>query len=164
MVKNRVATARPSLSATAIVLFCTLCVLNVQAADYRFGNPNRLYYPDGYYGPGSNFELRQDMKHLDDQMRRQQRQLQEQARQQQEQTQLLRQQQSAQQRLTAMQACYYRLNGGLDLCERLFDAASEENAACIETVNELNPGCATPSPLPRQPASEKSSGLVRPGP
>lgn len=161
--KNILPTVVPSLSGTAVILFCAACVLDAQATDYRFGYPNRLYYPDGYYGPGSSLGLRQDMKHLDDQMRRQQRQLEEQARQQQEQTQLLRQQQSSQQRLTAMQACYYRFNGGLDLCDRLFDVASEEHTACIIKVNELNPGCATPLPLSRQSASEKQSGPSNPG-
>jgi hypothetical protein len=82
------------------------------------------------------------MNRLSDQMKRQQRQLDQQVRQQQEQTRLLRQQQSAQQQLTATQACYYRFNGGLDLCDRLFDATSKKHAACVETAVEINPGCA----------------------
>jgi len=125
------------------VLAYAACGSNVQAGDYRFGYPDRHYYPNGYYGLHDSFRLRQDMKHLDDQMQRQQWQLEEQVRQQQEQTRLLRQQQSAQQQLTAMQACYYRFNGGLDLCERLFDAASNKRAECVETAKEINPGCTT---------------------
>ena len=79
---------------------------------------------------------------MGDQMQRQQRQLDAQTRLQEEQTRLLRQQQSAQQQVTARQACYYRYDGGLDLCDRLFDAASRKHAACVETVIEMNPGCA----------------------
>jgi len=142
-VTNILPTVPGSLLRIAVVLFGTACALDALAADYRFGYPNR-YYPDGYYGLRNGLGLRQDMKHIDDQMRQQQWQLEEQTRQQQEQTRLLRQQQSAQQRLTATQACYYRSDGGLDLCDRLFDAASEKHTACIETVKEINPGCATP--------------------
>jgi uncharacterized protein HemX len=126
----------------AVILLCAACITGTQAADYRFGYPNRHYYPNDIDGLHDNFGLRQDMNRLSDQMQRQQRQLQEQVRQQQEQTRLLRQQQSAQQQLTAMQACYYRFNGGLDLCDRLFDAASKKHAACVETAVEMNPGCA----------------------
>jgi hypothetical protein len=125
-----------------VILFCAACIKEVRAADYRFGDPNRHYYPNDIDRLHDNSGLRRDMNRLSDQMQRQQRQLQQQVRQQQEQTRLLRQQQSAQQQLTAMQACYYRFNGGLDLCDRLFDATSKKHAACVQTAVEINPGCA----------------------
>lgn len=124
------------------VLLCAACIKGAQAGDYRFGYPDRYYYPNSYYGLRDNFGIQQDMNRLGDQMKRQQRQLDEQVREQQEQSRLLRQQQSARQRLTAMQACHYRFNGGLDLCDRLFDAATKKHAACVDTAKEINPGCA----------------------
>ena len=75
------------------------------------------------------------------QMQHQQKKLDEQVRLQKEQTRLLREQQSAQHRVTAMQACYYRFDAGLDLCEDLFDRKSTEYAACRKKVVEKNPGC-----------------------
>ena len=125
-----------------VILICVAAVEQAQAGDYRYGYSNRHYYPNDFYGLHDNFGLRQDMHRLSDQMQRQQRQLQEQVRQQKEQTRLLRQQQSAQLQVTGMQACYYRFNGGLDLCDRLFDAASKKHTACVETAVEMNPGCA----------------------
>ena len=92
------------------------------------------------------------MDHLGDQMKRQQRQLDEQIRQQQEQTRLLKQQQSGQLRITGRQACYYRTEGGLDLCDRLFGATSTKNAACVETVKEMNSGCAEHFAWPENPS------------
>ena len=125
------------------ILFYAAYLPPAQAADYRFGYSNRFYYPNGYYGLHDGFGLRQDMRRLDDQIQQQQLQLEQQLRQQQEQTRLLRQQQSSQQQITGMQACYYRFNGGLDVCDSLFDAAPDRHAACVEKVKEINPGCAT---------------------
>jgi len=130
------------LGGIVVILLCAAGITEAQAADYRFGSPNRHYYPDDSYGLRDNSGLRRDMNRLSDQMQRQQRQLREQVRQQEEQTRLLRQQQSAQLQVTGMQACYYRFNGGLDLCDRLFDAASRKHATCVETAVEMNPGCA----------------------
>ena len=124
------------------ILICAASFPGAQAGDYGFGYPDRYYYPNDGYALHDKFRLRTEINRLDDQMQRQQRQLGEQVRQQQEQTRLLRQQQSAQQRVTAMQACYYRFNGGLDLCDRLFDAASKKHATCVEAAVEINPGCA----------------------
>ena len=124
------------------ITLCAACTSGAQAEDYRYGYPYRHYYPYDSYGLYDDFGLRQDINRLGKQMKHQQRVLREQVRQQDEQTRLLRQQQSAQDRVTAMQACYYRFNGSLDLCEALFDAASKEYAACVEKVVEMNPGCA----------------------
>ena len=127
------------------VLLCAACFSSTQAEDYkyyRYGYPYRDYHPDKRY------ELRQDMNRLRAQINRQEKQLKAQIRLQQEQTRLLRQQASAQHRVTAMQACFYRFNAGLDLCEDLFDAASIEYAACLEKVMEKNPGCAEDIPRP----------------
>jgi hypothetical protein len=121
------------------LLLCGACSLNAQAQDPRYYGYG---FADSFHYPGYGHGLRQDMDRLREQMHRQQRQLEEQVRMQQEQTRLLRQQLSAQQQVTAMQACYYRFNAGLDLCEDLFNAASVELAACREKVAERNPGCA----------------------
>ena len=94
------------------------------------------------YGVHENLRLRREIGQLDDQLKRQQRRLNEQTRQQGEQTRLLRQQQAERLQTTGRQACYYRLDGGLDLCDRLFGAASPKHAACVETARELNAGCA----------------------
>ena len=118
------------------------CVPVTQAGGYGSGYSDGYYSPHDAYGFHENYRLRREMNDLNDQVRRQQRLLDEQVRQQKQQTQLLRQQKSAIRRDTARQACYYRLEGGLDLCDRLFDAASQEHAACVETVEEMNPGCA----------------------
>jgi hypothetical protein len=142
MLQNTLRTLPRIVGGVGVVLLCAAYITVTQAADYRYGYPDKHYFPNDTDGLHDNFRLRRDMNRLNDQMQRQQRQLQEQVRQQQEQTRLLRQQQSAQQQLTAMQACYYRFNGGLDLCDRLFDVASKEHAACVETAVEMNPGCA----------------------
>ena len=114
------------LGVVSAMLVCAACITTAQAVDYRFGYSNSYNYPYGRYGARENFRLQREINHMDDQMRRQQRTLDEQTRLQQEQTRLLRQQQSAQQRVTARQACYYRYDGGLDLCDRLFDATSKK--------------------------------------
>ena len=129
------------LGGISAILFCAACVPGAKAAEYRFGYSNSYYYPYGGYGAHENFRLRREIDHLGDEVQSQQRLLDEQIRQQQEQTQLLRKQQSAQRRTSARQACYYRLDGGLDLCDRLFDTASKKHAACVETVKEMNSGC-----------------------
>ena len=126
----------------SLLLACAACIPEGHSADYRFGYSHGFNHLYGKHGIHDHFRLRRELDQLDEQMRRQQRQLDRQMRQQQEQTRLLREQQSARHRLTARQACHYRLNGGLDLCDRLFDTASEKQAACVETVMEMNPGCA----------------------
>ncbi len=125
------------LGVVVALLLQVTTVFDVQAWDYRFGYPGTYLYPNDYFG------FRQDINELEEKMRYQQRVIEEQTQQQQEQTRLLRQQQTAQHQITAMQACYYRFNGGLDVCDSLFDASSREHAACIEKAVELNPGCAT---------------------
>lgn len=130
------------LGGIVVFLLCAGCISGALARDYRSAYPNRYPYLYDNYGFHNNLGLRQDMSRLSEQMQSQQRQLQEQVRQQQEQTRLLRQQQSSQHQITAMQACYYRFNGGLDLCEQLFDVSSKKYAACVEKVVEMNPGCA----------------------
>ena len=130
------------LGVASALLVCAASMTTVQAADYRFGYSNSYNYPYGNYGVHENFRLQRELNQMDEQMRRQQRKLDQQTRLQQEQTRLLRQQKSAQQRVTARQACYYRYDGGLDLCDRLFDATTKKHAACVETVVEMNPGCA----------------------
>ena len=130
----------PGLSGlAAVIVLCTLCAGAAYADKQRY---KRHYQPYRDYYPEERFELRQDMRRLRDQIERQQRQIERQVRLQQEQTRLLRQQASTRNRLSAMQACYYRLNAGLDLCEDLFDTATKEYAACLEKVGEKNPGCA----------------------
>lgn len=130
------------LTGISAMLVCVACIPTAQAKDYRFGYSNSYHYPYGSYGIHENFRLQREMNHMGDEMRRQQRKLDGQTRLQQEQIHLLRQQRSAQQRVTARQACYYRYDGGLDLCDSLFAATSKKHAACVETVAEINPGCA----------------------
>lgn len=142
MQHNLLQTAHWCLKSTFIMLLLAAGIASAQAGDYRFGYSSNYHYPYSGYGIHDSLRLRQEMKHIGEQMQRQQRQLDEQFRQQQEQTLLLRQQQSTQQQVTAMQACYYRFNGGLDLCDRLFEPKSAKHAACAETVVEMNPGCA----------------------
>ena len=127
------------LTGISAMLVCMACIPTAQAKDYRFGYSTSYHYP---YGVHENFRLQREMNHMGDEMRRQQRKLDEQTRLQQEQIRLLKQQQSAQQRVTARQACYYRYDGGLDLCDSLFAATSKKHARCVETVAEINPGCA----------------------
>jgi hypothetical protein len=123
--------------AIVALLLLGVCISDVQAWDYRFGYPGIYFHPNDYFG------FRQDINELEEKMRYQQRVIEEQTQQQQEQTRLLRQQQTTRHQITAMQACYYRFNGGLDLCDSLFDALSREHAACVAKAVELNPGCAT---------------------
>ena len=127
------------LTGISAMLVCMACIPTAQAKDYRFGYSTSYHYP---YGVHENFRLQREMNHMGDEMRRQQRKLDEQTRLQQKQIRLLKQQQSAQQRVTARQACYYRYDGGLDLCDSLFAATSKKHATCVETVAEINPGCA----------------------
>ncbi len=129
---------RRPMSGIAVMLLCALCARDVQAGGY----PYRDYYPYDAHGYHERQRLRQDMHRLREELRRQHRRLEAQSRLQQEQTRLLRQQQSASQRVTAMQACYYRFDAGMELCEDLFASASTEYAACREKVMEKNPGCA----------------------
>ena len=130
------------LTGISAMLVCMACMPIAQAEDYRFGYSTSYHYPYGSYGAHENFRLQREINHMGDEMRRQQRKLDQQTRLQQEQTRLLKQQQSARQRVTARQACYYRYDGGLDLCDRLFSATSKKHAACVETVAEINSGCA----------------------
>jgi hypothetical protein len=129
-------------------LVCAAYLPTAQAGDPRFGYSSSYYAPYGGFGVYDNFRLRREMDRVDDQMKRQQRQLDEQTRLQQEQNRLLRQQQATQQQITARQACYYRYEGGLDLCDRLFDATSKKHTACVEAAVELNPGCAADFAMP----------------
>ena len=136
------------LSGVGATIVCAAYLPTAGAVDPGFGYSNSYYAPYGGVGFYDNFRLRREMDRVDDQMKRQQRQLDEQIRLQQEQTRLLRQQQATQQRFTARQACYYRYEGGLDLCDRLFDKASKKHAACVEAVVEINPGCAADFAMP----------------
>ena len=120
------------------LLLCTLWGSTALAQDYWYRYSHDYGYP--YFG--RDLMLQQDMTRMRKDMRRQQRQIKEQTRLQEEQTRLLRQQGASQHRVTAMQACYYRYDAGMDLCEDLFDKGSAENAACLEKVVEKNPACA----------------------
>ena len=143
---------RPLISARSgsirLILMCAACLPGAAAADYRFGYSNSFYYPYGAYGAHDSLRFQRQIDHLNDQMQRQQRTLDEQSRRQQQQTQLLRQQQSAQQQFTARQACHYRLDGGLELCDRLFGSASKTHAECVETAKEMNFGCVADTEVP----------------
>ena len=121
----------------AAILISVACCSGAQGGGYRHG------YSYGYYYPNDRFEIHQDMKRLRTQMRSQQRQLEEQADLQQQQIRLMRQQQSAQRRVTSRQACFYRFDAGMDLCEDLFDAASPELTVCRDRVVKKNSGCAS---------------------
>jgi len=126
---------------------------------------------DGYYyWPRYGYDylddapaVRQDLDRLRRQMQQQQRQNEQQLRLQEEQLRLLRQQQSVEQRVIAMQACYYRFNAGLDLCEALFEAASPEHAACVDKVVELNPACADDLLAPVQRPQSQGDPKVQTG-
>ena len=142
MGRNMRQTLPRRLGGISAMFVCAACMPTAQAADYRFGHSDGYYYPYGSYGVHENFRLQREMNHMGAEMRRQQRKLDEQTRLQQEQIRLLKQQTSAQQRVAARQACYYRYDGGLDLCDSLFAATSKKHAACVETVAEINPGCA----------------------
>ena len=130
------------------VLLCTAQAPAVRAADYGFAYRDGCCYPYSGYGLYRDPGLREDVNRMTDQLQRQQRQLDEQMRQQQDQARLLREQQSRQLQLTGMQACYYRFNGALDLCDKLFDKSTGDHAACVEVAVELNPGCAPTEPRP----------------
>lgn len=121
---------------TALVLAAAYAPQAGAGGYYYYGSPYGYAYPDG------PLELSRDMARLRDQMRRQQMQLQEQIRLQEEQIRLLRAQVTAQHQMTALQACYYRLNAGMDTCGDLFAAGSGELRACREKVVARNPGCA----------------------
>lgn len=127
------------LGRISTMFFVSAFLQGAEATHHKFGYSNSYYYPYGFH---ENFRLRREIDHLGIQMKRQQRRLNEQNRQQREQTRLLRQQQSKQLQTTGRQACYYRLDGGLDLCDRLFGTASTERAACVITAKEINSGCA----------------------
>lgn len=129
------------LGGISALLLCAAGIPTAKAADYRYGYSD-YYYPYGVQGIHENSRLRREINQLGDQMQTQRRQLDEQTRLQQEQTRLMRQQRSAQQQVSARQACYYRYNGGLDVCDRLFEMKSEKHAACVDTVSEMNSGCA----------------------
>ena len=109
---------------------------------YRYVYPHGYHYPD--YQPG----LRRDMKRLREQMHGQQRRMEEQVRLQEEQNRFLRQQVTEQQRVTGLQACFYRFDAGLDLCEDLFDLTSPEYAECRDIVVEKNPSCSGDIAIP----------------
>jgi hypothetical protein len=127
----------------AVLAGLTVLVLAAgHVPDTSAGGYNYYGRPYGYRYPDDPLELSRDMAGLRDQMRRQQMQLQKQIRLQEEQIRLLKAQVSAQHQLTAMQACYYRLNAGMDTCEDLFVAGSGELRSCREKVIERNPGCA----------------------
>jgi len=102
------------------LLLCTLWGSTALAQDYWYRYSHDYGYP--YFG--RDLMLQQDMTRMRKDMRRQQRQIKEQTRLQEEQTRLLRQQGASQHRVTAMQACYYRYDAGMDLCEDLFDKGS----------------------------------------
>lgn len=127
------------------------------AGDYGYGRPYRHYYS---YDPYWDLRLhddqrtRQEIRGLNRKMQRQQRQIDEQVQEQREQTRLLRQQESAQSRATARQACFYRVDGALDLCDRLFELASEKHAGCVSTAKEMNPGCNLDIARPANPAEQ----------
>ncbi len=123
----------------AICLVGTLCCLEVRADAFGYSGhayPYSRISPD--YPPG----LHQEVDRLREQMRRQERQLAEQARMQREQARLMRNQSVRRQQVSAMQACYYRLDAGLDLCDDLFAARSQEHTACHAKVTQKNPACA----------------------
>lgn len=127
------------LSNVAVILILAGCMTRAQATDYPFDYPSSHHYPYRGYGVHETFRLQSKIDRMSAQMRRQQRTLDGL---QEEQARLLMQQQSAQNRVTARQACFYRYDGGLDLCDRLFDAKSKEHDTCVEAVIEVNPGCA----------------------
>ena len=54
----------------------------------------------------------------------------------------LRGQANASHQISAAQACYYRTVGGLELCDDLFEADSDDYSRCETLVEERNPGCA----------------------
>jgi len=131
--------ARPAAYWLVASLVGALCCLEVQAEAFGYSRDGYFYspfYPD--HRPG----LQQEIDRLRGQMRRQERQLAEYARLQREQSRLLRQQTMQRQQVSAMQACYYRFDAGLDLCDDLFAEASPELVACHEKVAQKNPACA----------------------
>ena len=118
------------------LLFSAACSMHATGGDLRYSHPHRHYFRyDGY-------DVRRDIKRLRRQIRSQQRQLKEQADLQQEQNRILRKQDSELRQITQRQACYYRYDAGIDLCEDLFEPSSTELAACRKRVAQKNPGCA----------------------
>lgn len=108
--------------------------------DYRFGTA----YGRPYVAPGEDIALRNELARLRDQLRANQRQLEEQIRLQREQIRLLRQQIAAGHQVSAMQACYYRVDAGIETCGGLFEAGTAELDACRASVLEKNAACAPP--------------------
>ena len=101
------------------------------------------YYYGGYaiYSiPGVAYDA--EISRLRDDLRRQQLLLNEQSRLNDAQLHQLRDVLDDQQRLSAEQACYYRMTGGFEACEDMFETDTETLAICEEKVKQRNPGCA----------------------
>jgi hypothetical protein len=130
-------------AAAAALLASILMVAGAEADDRGYLYPYAYPY-DPYWDLRIHDDLRlsREVREMNDKLRRQQLKLDEQIEEQQEQTRLLRQQESAQQRATGRQACFHRMDGALNLCDRLFKAESDQHADCVETVNDMHPGCA----------------------
>ena len=117
-------------------------LVSASCSEHAIGEGIRYSYPYGYYHRYDGYDVRRDVKRLRTQIRSQQRQLKEQADLQQEQSRIMRQQDALQRQVTQRQACYYRYDAGIDLCEDLFEPYSTELAACRNKVAQKNPGCA----------------------
>lgn len=139
-------TAAQRVVAISVLFAATVLPGSLEADErgYRH-DPYRYAYPiDPYWDLRAydDLGLRREVRELNDKLRRQQFQLKEQGREQQEQTRLLRQQDSAQQRATARQACFDRMDGALNLCDRLFEDKPDGHSGCIDLAKEMHPGCA----------------------
>lgn len=126
----------------AVLIFASLLAGPGVATHAEERRHFRYDYPYPSLFPEDRQELRNDMGRLRRQLQRQERQLEQQYQLQQEQYRLMRREASADRRVSAIQACYYRLQAGLELCDDLFDTVSAEIAACRKLVVEKNPACA----------------------
>lgn len=98
-------------------------------------------YSGPYYGYRPSLRYDAETARLRDALRAGRRHLREQQVQQATQLRILSNQVDATYRVSAGQACYYRLTGGYEACEDMFDSGSEKHTLCEEKVRHRNPGC-----------------------
>lgn len=131
----RVAFVRLTVLALLFVIHSPVSSTGYHPYYYGHGGPYRHYW----YGYGSLYGA--DVSRLRDSLRAERHRLQQQGRQQEARVNQLRSLLNENHRVSAGQACYYRMTGGLEACEDMFAAGSEEHGLCEDKVMLRNPGC-----------------------
>ena len=109
------------------------------AGGYRYGHPYYGYTHPYYAYPPPRVE--RELSRIRDELRGQRARSEAQSRAQEREIGLLRQQVNTRYQISAEQACYYRVVGGMEVCEDLFEGNPEELARCEALVRDRNPGC-----------------------